>query len=356
MAIDIRTDLGERPRILVIRRDNIGDLLLTTPALSLLRQRYPRAHIAALVNTYNAPVLRGNPDLDEIFTYTKAKHRAAGESLVSAWCGKWRTMREIRGRRFDLAIVATAAPTPGWLQLARASRARHTLAAVAAVGAPTGVDLPVVRDARFDGRHAVEQTALLLTALGIDAPPGQLTLCPEPHALAAAERLWAAAGFAPGAVRLGIHISARKPRQRWPAERFPRLMRRLHEATGCVFALFWSPGAANDPRHPGDDELAQAVLRESTGIPVLPMPTQQLDELVAGLATVHSVVCSDGGAMHIAAALGKPMVCFFGNSDPALWHPWGVAYRLLRPASETVADITLEEAEEAVLEMLRTAR
>src|SRR5512135_977073 len=60
-------------KILVIRRDNIGDLVCTTPMIRMLRQHYPDAWIAALVTRYNAEVLAGNPDLDAVFAYQKAK-------------------------------------------------------------------------------------------------------------------------------------------------------------------------------------------------------------------------------------------------------------------------------------------
>lgn len=58
--------LGDNPRILVIRRDNIGDLVCTIPMISALRQRFPEAYPAALVNSYNAPVLANNPELNAV--------------------------------------------------------------------------------------------------------------------------------------------------------------------------------------------------------------------------------------------------------------------------------------------------
>jgi ADP-heptose:LPS heptosyltransferase len=344
-------EMGERPRILVIRRDNIGDLVCTTPALTLLRRRFPAAHIAALVNSYNAPVLRGNPDVDEVFAYVKGKHVDDGRLPLLAWLGKLRLLRAIRTRRFDLAVLATAFPTPGWLRLARASGARHVLAAVApSAPLPRGVDLPVQRNHRFDGRHAVEQTALLLAPLGIDETPPALTLRPGASA-------GTAANLPPSASDrrrplIGLHISARKPKQRWPVERFCALMRALARAIDCEFALFWAPGAADDPRHAGDDDKAQVLARSSAGLPLHALPTRSLEELIAGLAAVDLLVCSDGGAMHLAAALGKPIICFFGNSDPRTWHPWGVPHRVLQPASEDVADVPVEQACAAVLELL----
>ena len=72
------------PRILVIRRDNIGDLVCTTPLLRALRSQLPDAYLAALVTQYNAAVLARNPDLNAVHSYTKAKHRAEGETLHKA--------------------------------------------------------------------------------------------------------------------------------------------------------------------------------------------------------------------------------------------------------------------------------
>jgi len=344
---------GERPRILVIRRDNIGDLVCTTPALALLRKRYPDGYIAALVNSYNAPVLRGNPDLNEVFSYTKGKHVLAGIGRLAAWVGKIRVIRAIRERRFDVAVVAATLPTPAWIRLARATGARHVIAAVPDDGPVTkSVSLPVRRAHDFESRHMVEQVALLLAPLGIEGPPPALVVHPEASAAASLVDALRRIGPTRSKLRIGVHISARKPRQRWPTERFPVLMDSLHAATGCGFALFWAPGAESDPRHPGDDDKAAEIMRACKGLPLLPLPTRTLDELIAGLAAVDAVICSDGGAMHLAAGLGKPIVCFFGNSDPRTWGPWRVPHRVLQSAGEDVADLTVEQARSAMLDLL----
>jgi ADP-heptose:LPS heptosyltransferase len=90
--------------------------------------------------------------------------------------------------------------------------------------------------------------------------------------------------------------------------------------------------------------LSKGVARSAGGFPVLAWPTHELPALVAGLGACDRVVCSDGGAMHVAAALGKPIVCFFGRSDATLWRPWGVPYELLQPASRNVADVSVDQA------------
>ena len=103
MPTKTSSSVPAKPKILVIRRDNIGDLILTTPLIHALRQRFPQAWIGALVNSYNARVLEANPDLDEVFVYTKAKHRGS----ASVWSAYWSTFRlifRLRKLRVDYAI------------------------------------------------------------------------------------------------------------------------------------------------------------------------------------------------------------------------------------------------------------
>lgn len=110
---------GKRPRILVIRRDNIGDLVCTTPLLAALRERYPAGHIAALVNTYNRAVLDGNPDVDAVYAYEKGKHRAPARSLLSVYADRFRLIMSLRREKFDYAILATPGFAALSLRLAR---------------------------------------------------------------------------------------------------------------------------------------------------------------------------------------------------------------------------------------------
>jgi ADP-heptose:LPS heptosyltransferase len=308
-------------KILVIRRDNIGDLICTTPLLAALRRQWPQAWIGVLANRYNAPILAGNPDIDAVLAYRKAKHRAAGESRWSVWRDTAALLWRLRRMRLDLVLCAS----PGARRFARLLGARR-----------------VVEADRAGDAHEVEITCRLLAALGIGAAPGPLVLNPDPQQ---AGRLRAGLGLPLHERRIAIHLSARKPRQRWPEERFAGLIRRLLSGGHADrILLFWAPGAEDDAQHPGDDGKAARLLRTLDGLPVTPVPTRELSGLVAGLSLADAVVCSDGGAMHVAAGLGKPIVCFFGNSSVERWHPWGVPYELLQPSSRDVADIGVDEA------------
>jgi ADP-heptose:LPS heptosyltransferase len=180
-------------------------------------------------------------------------------------------------------------------------------------------------------RHEVEDVFRLAAIYGIEGPPP-------------ACRVFSKASPSAAMLTVGIHISARKPSQRWPADRFAETMQALAAQGPVRFLLLWSPGAEDNPLHPGDDAKAKDVLeRVGADTAVIPRPTQTLPELIAALAECNAMICADGGAMHIGAGLGLPIVCLFGNSGATHWRPWGVHYRLLQKPSLDVADIGVDE-------------
>lgn len=316
------------PRILVIRRENIGDLVCTTPLIRALRAQLPEARIEALVSGYSAAVLAHNPDLDAAHAYTKAKHRGAGQSFVGVHARRIRLVLQLRRQRFDW-ILLPGGPHASALRFARWIGAEQLL-----VRGP--------KDAAA-GPHEVEQCCNLLGAMGLhyETPPARVQ--PDPHESATlAAKLAERWPVRPRRV-VGIHISARKPSQRWPASRFAELARLLHAEGDTGVILLWAPGGAEDTRHPGDDGKAAQVLACAAGVPIAPLATGRLEELIAALALCDSVICSDGGAMHIAAALGKPLVCLFGQSDARRWGPWRVPHELLQKDSREVSDIATAE-------------
>ena len=322
-------------KILVIRRDNIGDLVCTTPLFSALRRHFPEAHIVALVNSYNAPVLDGNPDVDEVCAYRKSKHRSPGESRLCIWLETWLLLRRLRSANFDVAIVATPTHQPVAIKFANWVRAKRVIA-FCEESDDVAANLPQTQQTKTE--HETEAVIRLLRPLGINEAPGpvritaiakQIALIPVPEG---------------SGLLVALHISARKPAQRWPIERYADLAHALNARYRTRFLLFWSPGTVDNSQHPGDDEKAKLLTALCHDLPLLACPTHQLTNLIAGLARCDQVICSDGGAMHLAAGLGKPIVCFFGNSGAQRWRPWGVPHELLQPESKNVTDISVLDA------------
>jgi ADP-heptose:LPS heptosyltransferase len=343
---------GGAPKFLVIRRDNIGDLICTTPLFSALRTRFPQAEICALVNSYNAPVLERNPDVDAVYSYTKGKHRAKSQPLAAVLWTRVGMIIALRRRQFDYAILAGAPYLPRVLKFARLIKPSHIIG-YTEPGEPgiEHIDLSVPYAPRAP-MHETEYTFGLLTALGIESAPGPVRVVADNERVLVARQALANQGYTPGTLLIGIHISARKPGQRWPVNHFIELVQRLHERRHASFMLFWSPGEEDNPLHPGDDNKAKAIIAALPGCPIYPCPTLELAELIAGLSVCEVVICSDGGAMHVAAGLSKPILCFFGNSDATRWRPWGVPHVLLQRASRNVADIEVGEAEEGFNQLL----
>jgi heptosyltransferase-3 len=323
--------LHSNPKILIIRRDNIGDLVCTTPLIAALRQRFPEGWLGALVNSYNAPVLDGNPDLDEVFVYTKAKHRDHGESLPGILWRRLLMMRALRRMQLDDVILAAPAPQPRLVALARWLKPKRIIG----FGDAEGLDVSLPLD--NEDRHEVEDVFRIATIYGIDGPP-------PPCRVVAPDTV----SRTPSFFTVGVHISARKPSQRWPADRFAETMGTIAAQGPVRFLLLWSPGADDNPLHPGDDAKAREVIEKlGAGDTAIPHPTHALPELVGALAECNALICADGGAMHLAAGLGLPIVCLFGKSGATRWRPWGVPYRLLQKPSADVADISVEEVVDA---------
>lgn len=346
---------GEGLKLLIIRRDNIGDLVCVTPLLRTLREHFPSARICALVNSYNRPVLENNPDVDEIFSYTKAKHRGRRQGLLGVYIDRIRLISRLRRERFDYAILAAPGYQGRTLSLARLIRPRQIVGFVNVEKQRDSLALPLLYPPA-NGLHEVEDVFRLLGPLGMvpGVPPAVVVYPDVVEAGWAQERL-ASFKEGPGLV-LGVHISARKPSQRWPVEHFVEMMQTLHAQFDARFMLFWSPGDEQNPRHPGDDRKARQIMVALGHIPVLAYSTRRLPELIAGLSQCDAVICSDGGAMHLAAGLGKPILCFFGQSDAARWHPWGVPYELLQPESRDVKDIGVAEAMEGFGRLMEKAK
>lgn len=334
-AIDPQQPLS----FLVIRRDNIGDLVCTTPVFQALRERYPQARIYALTNTYNLPVLHGNPFVDATFAYMKAKHRDSDTSLWSVYARRLRVIMALRRAKIDYAILAACGYVPRAMRFAKLANPKHIIGYVDAAHR-NAIDMPIHYELT-QPLHEVEDVFRILRPLGIEGKPPPLFTSPSRD-----ESERARAAFVAQGVRgapIAIHISARKPSNRWPIERFIELIRALHAAQGREFVLLWSPGDHSNPHHPGDDANAAKIMAATRGIPIAAFPTHKLEELIAALSLAEAVVCSDGGAMHIAAALRKRIVCFFGDSDAARWHPWAVPHVVLQKPTLQAADIGVEE-------------
>ncbi len=338
MANGANVIFSEPRRILVIRRDNIGDLVCTTPLFAALRQRFPSAHIALLTNTYAEPVVHDNPDLNAIHVYEKGKHAKAWRRPAAYW-RRAQMLMALRRTRFDCTILAAASYYYRGIKLARWVGA-PTIGFAGDHGEREGVDHALARPTR--PIHEVEDLFQLLAPLGIDGPIPPLTFAVDPELLRRAQAALIKEGLKP----IGLHISAREQENRWAPENFIELIRQ-GASRGLSFALFWSPGTTKTAEHPGYDEVARHILSATSGLPVVGYRTAGIPELAAGLACCQRVVGSDGGHVHVAAAVGTPVLGLYCDYKVVHWRPWGENHKVL--SARRVGDIPVAEVLQGLL-------
>jgi hypothetical protein len=191
-------------------------------------------------------------------------------------------MNRLRAMHLDEIILAAPVSQPRGVVLARWLRPKRIIG----FGDAPGLDvaLPVVEEPMSEA----EDVFRIARLHGIEGPPPPCHV-PRPAAPCLSADLVVA-----------IHISARKPSQRWPVEQFFETMRRLHDETNARFVLLWSPGATDNPLHPGDDQKAQSLMDLlGKAFPVVATPTRSLKQLIAALAGCNAMICTDGGAMQL---------------------------------------------------------
>lgn len=345
--------LPSRPKFLVIRRDNIGDLVCTTPAIAALRKHNPNAEIAALVNSYNAEVLKGNPNLDRVFIYKKLKHAGGLVNRIKAVAERLKLIARLRCWKPDVTILAKASYERHGLNFARLIGAKNIIGFVPSdlsqsKGLPD-IQLPTPD---FAALHEVEAVNQLLAPLGINNALGPLQVFPD------ANTVYDLNTRIPAATkRIALHISAREPERRWGIDNFIALTKHiLATRPDSQILLFWSPGKADDPHHPGDDEAAAQLMQAVQSDRLIPMPTQNLTELIAALSLCEMFIGTDGGAMHLAVALDKKVLALFENLPSKLnhWYPWQVTHRIVHsqhPASPVISQVSLNQVEQALSQL-----
>lgn len=346
--------ISKPERILVIRRDNIGDLVCTTPAFAALRKHYPNAEIGALVNSYNAEVLRGNPHIDQVFVYQKLKHVGGAANRIKALLKRFKLIVKLRRWKPDVTILVKSSYDRHGLNFARQIGAKNIIGFV-----PDDLTqvkaLPDIRltTPGFSVVHEVEAVNQLLSPLGINDALGLLEVFVA--ADVAAKLKWQ---LPEAKYRIALHISAREPERRWGNENFIALAKHiLQTQPETQILLFWSPGNADDRHHPGDDDAAARLIQAVQNERLVPMPTQNLTELIAALSLSDLFIGTDGGALHLAVALHKKVLALFENNPSKLthWYPWRVASEVVHSpdtARQNVSEVSQSQIEASLASLL----
>ncbi len=319
-------------RVLIIRLQPLGDMVLLTPALTALHAWRPDLKLTVLAKPAFAPVLDGNPVVSETLLLGHVP------STVAA----------LRARHFPVVFNQHSGPTSAILTAASGAETRvcwenRQFSFVYNVHVPS--------PAAFYGRddvHTVEQRLTQFYAAGLPRGPiPPASVYPIAEARASVARILRERGIAANGYAV-VRPGATHPAKRWAVKNFAALANWLRNERGIATVVNLGPG---------DEELARPM-REicDASIPVL--NALNLHELIALLTCASLYVGNDCGPTHIAAAARCRVVVIFGASNPVHWRPWATEYRLLRsddPAVPGLPSISLEDAQAACADLLDTA-
>ncbi len=306
-------------RALVIQLRHHGDVLLTSPVFTVLKNRAPALEIDALVYAETREMLDLHPAISQVHVVRRDwKELGAFTRLVR----EWRLFNALRGRAYDLVVHLSEHPRGAWLAHALGARyaVAHDFARKPRLWKKSFSHLvPLPPHAR---RHRVEINLDALRRIGIQ--PGEderrLVLVPGEDSERSVEALLAGQGLA---VRSFIHFhpGSRWQFKCWPPERAAALVDAL-AGRGERIALT----AAPEER---ELELIAAICKH-TSAPIIDFSGKlTLKQLAALSARAKLFIGVDSAPMHIAAAMQTPVVVLFGPSGEVEWGPWRVSHRIV---------------------------
>jgi ADP-heptose:LPS heptosyltransferase len=297
-------------RILVVKLATLGDMLTATPALRALRATFETARIGVLTTAIGAAALRGLDSFDELLEFDKYAFDAPASTITNLGAAV-KLARRLTAGRWDVLLLLHHLTTPfgvaKYAALAFGSGARLK------IGLDNGrgrwfLDQAAV-DRGFGWRHEVDYWLDVVGVLGARHPgQARLELCLAPHDLS-----WADGHAQPDAVLIGPGSGAYSTARRWPAERFVEVARALEARHGLRPLVL--AGTAED-----EQQLASHIA-QALGAPLVP-PAPSPQALGALIKRSKLLVANDSGPVHIATAVGTPVVAIFGPSNDRAWGPY----------------------------------
>lgn len=305
---DVPLSRYDAARIALLKPSALGDIVHSLPVLSALRRRFPDAHITWVVNRAYEPLLRGHPDLNETMAFDRNLTRAGWLATAATLA---RFGGALRQKHFDLVIDLQGLLRSGLMARATAAPRRVGLSCSREGAGWFYTDIVHVPGG-LNGMHAVDRYWRVAEALGVgDGPKRFVVPLPETARRRAAEamvglpRPW-----------LALAVGSRWQTKRWRPSHFAALARRAQAEFGGTIIFVGTP----------DEAATAAQVREGLTGPSLDLSgLTTLPELAAVLALCDAMVANDTGPLHLAAALGRPVVAPYTCTKARLTGPFGSA-------------------------------
>ncbi len=303
-----RTPLNqiEARRIALIKPSALGDIVHALPVLSALRTRFPQAEIVWVVHRSYADLLEGHPDLNAVLSFDRA-----GKRRLTALAELVRVMWELRRRHCDLVIDLQGLLRTGLMTGLSGAPRRIGLFSAREVSAWAYTDClhdPLGRT--VEQMHAVDRYWLVAEALGVGHLPKRFVI-----PIGQVERTWAESRLcALPRPWIMVHLGTRWETKRWPVQHFADLCQRAQRSFGGSVVVVGSRS---------ESALADDFSRCFTGPHLTLIGQTTLKQLAAVLERADIMLSNDSGPLHLAAALGRPVVAPFTCTSIIRTGPYG---------------------------------
>jgi heptosyltransferase-3 len=289
---------GPVENILVIKLRYVGDVLLTTPLIRRLREEFPQSNITVLVNQGTESILQNNSDLNHIAVLPRGN-----------WIHQFQLLKFLRSRHFDCVIDLSDGDRSAFLTAMSGAKLKigfnHE-------GRLRGQAYSWSVKGQYGAMHMLDYHAQALIPLGLEPRVSHPELSVSGEGSHAAEQILSDHGLK-NKKWVMLHSAARYWFKAWPVERFAALGDMLIKE-GFQVALI---GSEHERR------VAEEVMQASQHSFVSLVGKTSLQELAGLMKQCHAFVGNDAGPMHMAAAVGCPVVGLFGPTDPVVWGPRG---------------------------------
>ena len=302
-------------KILVIRLDRIGDMVMTTPIFRALKENWPDVQITVLTNPVNKNIVINNPFIDCILVYDRENEHKSFNSRLTFF-------RSIRERKFDLVIDPYLDYELKTSFITRFVGNRFRLGfEFAGRGIFYNIRYhPNVFPLSAEKRHMIDYYLDLVTCLGVDTKKRQPEIFLSSDEKEKAYKLLEKAGVNPENRIIGIHPGGHYESQRWPIREFAAISDYLIASNSIQVILF----AGREEK-----QLMSEFKDYAVKTPIV-LEDLSLREFMSTLSHCSLFLCNNSGPLHIATALNIPTVSTMGPTIPYHWWPYGKNHIVLR--------------------------
>lgn len=301
----------EDKKILLVRNDNVGDLICTTPAIEALRKKYPNNQIDIVVNSYNYDAIYKNPFIDKIYCYTKPKHKKSKLEKIKAGFGKLKMLMDIRKEKYDVVVIFRSGYSKSAELFSNITNATYKVG----VKNQKGKDNFNLHVKANHNQNEVLFCFDCLKEFGVEYDNENTTYYID-------EEL--SAKYKEYTDSILFHISSRIKENKYSQEKFKQVFEQLDDYKILISA------------EPDDFESA-VWLEQSTQAKFI--KTSSLQDLGGLIKNVKLFITLDGGAMHLAPAVGTKTISISGKTNMDKWYPWGYKDLVIQDVSKVANNI-----------------